>query len=124
MNDELKELATTGLSKALEYIETAESFVIEQAPLLVQEILAYGLVSSCISAGILLTLAVGLGYGTYRICKAAVSDGADDAVCILGLVGGGATIGCTIGLFSDVFTIAKITFAPRLYLLQELKSLL
>ena len=124
MEELLKELATTGLSKALEYIETAESFVVEQAPLLVQEILMFGLADACLSAFILLVLVVGLGYGTYRVVKLAIKDGADEAAFILGLCGGGGAIGCTIGLFQCVFTIAKITFAPRLYLLQELKALL
>ena len=124
MDEQLKDLATTGLSKAIEYIETAESFVVEQAPLLVQEILMFGLVNACISAFILLVLVLGLGYGTYRVVKAAVKDHADDAAALLGLLGGCVTIGCTVGFFKYVFTIAKITFAPRLYILQELKSLL
>ncbi len=124
MEEQLKELATTGLSKALEYIETTEAFVIEQAPLLVQEILTYGLAASCLSAAILLALASGFGYGTYRAVKAAIKDEADEAAFILGLLGGGISIGCTIGLVSEAFTIAKIIFAPRLYLLQELKALL
>ena len=124
MNEELKELATTGLSKALEYIETAESFVVEQAPLLVQEILMFGLADACLTAFILLVLVVGLGYGTYRVVKAAIKDEAIEAAFLIGVVGGGGSLGCTIGLFQCVFTIAKITFAPRLYLLQELKSLL
>ena len=124
MEEQLKELTTAGLSKALEYIETAEGFVVEQAPLLVQEILAFGMAEACITAAILLILASGLGYGTYRLVKAAIADTANEAAFLIGLLGGGASFGCTLGLFSEVFTIAKITFAPRLYLLQELKALL
>ena len=124
MDEQLKELTTAGLSKALEYIETAEGFVVEQAPLLVQEILAFGMAEACITAVILVVLASGLGYGTYRLVKVAVKDGAEEAAFIIGLLGGGASIGSLIAFFSEVFTIAKITFAPRLYLLQELKELL
>ena len=124
MDEQIKELATTGLSKALEYIETAEGFVVKQAPLLVQEILAFGMAEACITAFILVVLASGLGYGTYRLVQVATKDGADEAAFIVGLLGGGASIGCLIGFFGEVFTIAKITFAPRLYLLQELKALL
>ena len=124
MDEELKDLATTGLTKALEYIETAESFVVEQAPLLVQEILSYGLVSTSMSALILFVLASGFGYGMYRGAKVAFNDDADEAGFVLALVGACVSIGCTIGMFKELFVVAKIVFAPRLYLLQELKSLL
>ena len=124
MDDLVKELTTTGLSKALEYIETAESFVVEQAPLLVQEILAFGMAEACITAFICLVVAAGLGYGTFSLVAIAVKDKADEAAFLIGLLGGGGSIGFTIGLFGQMFTIAKITFAPRLYLLQELKALL
>ena len=43
-------MSDAAFSKALEYVESAESFVVEQAPLLVQEILAWGFAENLIYA--------------------------------------------------------------------------
>lgn len=124
MNETLNEVTTRGIAVALEYIETAESFVVEQAPLLVQEVLTYGLVEACISAFITTALAFLFGFGGYRLAKYAMKERCEEGAFFAGLSGGGMVIGCTVSTFTDFFTIAKIIFAPRLYLLEKLQSLL
>ena len=123
MNETLSTLTEQGLAKALSYIEATGTFVVEQAPLLVQEVLAYGLASSIMAALIFSVMGVAMGYGTYRGCKAANEDDCDEAALLIGILGGGTVIGLAIALVQDAFVIAKIVFAPRLYLLETLSDL-
>ena len=124
MSEEIKELATKSLSKALEYIESAGDFVVEQAPLLVQEILAYGLVSNIVFATIYGAATAILCYTSYRLSKMALAKKVEELVVLVVLVGGAASITTIICFFDCILHILKIIFAPRLYLLEALKSLL
>ena len=123
MEETLSTLTEQGLAKALSYIEATEHFVIEQAPLLVQEVLAYGLVSNVMAALIYSVMGVAIGYGVYKGCKVANEDQCDEAAFMIGILGGGTVIGLAIALVQDAFVIAKIVFAPRLYLLETLSDL-
>ena len=124
MEEQLKELATQGLSKALEYIETTEAFVVEQAPLLIQEILNYGLAYSAVFLVVWGLFAIACGVVAYKSCRAVIKSDDGELVPLILVFIGGPGLGFLVGAVQSLLTIAKITFAPRLYLLQELKSLL
>jgi hypothetical protein len=119
-------ISEKALGKALEYIERTESFVTEQAPLLVQEILAWGFAENLIYAGIWTVLCLGLSYGLYRLIKVLCHEGGDeeDFVIPVVIIGGGTNILLWVVAFSYILEVVKISVAPRLYLLEVFKSLL
>ena len=122
MTEELSTLTEQGLAKALAYIEATESFVVEQAPLLVQEVLRYGLFNSLFWVGFWAVAFGGVLYVAVKVYKMLVADNEDPfmGVAISIFPGGGCLAGCFINLFDAV----KILIAPRLYLLERLDSLL
>ncbi len=111
------------LSKALEYIERTESFVVEQAPLLVQEVLNYGFVFHLFWTLFSLFFVVGIGYGIYKWIRAWVKSDVFDKdgyiPIMIGLFGVGIPLAF---LCENMFVLAKIVVAPRLYLLSELST--
>lgn len=131
MTEEIKTLTEQGMEKALAYIEATESFVAEQAPLLVQEVLRYGLVSESIPATILAVLVVGFGTGSWFSFKELrkdhskyLKDHDKDLFGFFGVITAAISLGCFICLYRMAFTLAKIIFAPRLYLIETLSALI
>ena len=122
MTEELTTLTEQGLAKALAYIEATEVFVVEQAPLLVQEVLRYGLFNSLFWAVFWAVAFSAVMYAAVKVYKM-MQDGGDDAFfgVAIGIFPGG---GCLAGCFVNLFEAAKISIAPRLYLLERLDSLL
>ncbi len=122
MNEQVTTLVEKGVSKALAYIEQTETFVVEQAPLLVQEVLSYGLFTSLFWSGFWLLLCVGAVIGGVWVWRVIEKDGGDPRHgFLIILFGGGPT---AAGFICNLFTAAKIIFAPRMYLLEQLKELL
>ena len=122
MTEELSTLTEQRLVKALAYIEATESFVVEQAPLLVQEVLRYGLFNSLFWAGFWALAFGGVMWCAVKVYKAIHADSEDPFPgVIVGIFFGG---GCLAGFFVCLFDAVKILIAPRLYLLERLDSLL
>lgn len=122
MTEELTTLTEQGLAKALAYIEATESFVVEQAPLLVQEVLRYGLFNSLFWAGFWAVAFSGVLWSAVRMYKLLYNENGDELVGVaVGIFPGG---GCLAGCFINLFVAVKILIAPRLYLLERLDSLL
>ena len=122
MTEELSTLTEQGLAKALTYIEATESFVVEQAPLLVQEVLRYGLFNSLFWAVFWAVAFGGVIWCAVKVHKMMQGDGDDAFLGVaIGIFPGG---GCLAGCFGNLFEAAKISIAPRLYLLEKLDSLL
>ena len=112
------------LNKALEYVERTAEFVGEQAPLLVQEILNYGLFNALFWAGFWGVAFGAVVYGAVRLYHFAVLHSHDDdgfPGIMLGIFCGGGTLA---GCFVCLFKAAKIIIAPRLYLIEKLGDLL
>ena len=122
MTEELTTLTEQGLAKALAYIETTESFVVEQAPLLVQEVLRYGLFNALFWTGFWLVAFSAVMWSAVKVWKMLGEDGDDGFVgVVIAIFPGG---GCLAGCFANLFDAAKIIIAPRLYLLEKLDSVL
>lgn len=123
MTEELTTLTEQGLAKALAYIETTESFVVEQAPLLVQEVLRYGLFNALFWAGFWAVAVGGVMWCAVKLYQMLVREDKDNEFIgvMVGIFPGG---GCLVVCFVNLFEAMKIGIAPRLYLLERLDSLL
>lgn len=104
-------------------VEKGGEFVATQAPLLAQEILAYGLAYHGVWFGVVLIILVGsVGLfirSTWELMRGETDDwfGGVVASSIFGSVS-------LIFLVINLLAILKIVYAPRLYLLQIVKGLI
>ena len=134
MNEELKTRLVESMDKVQEYVEATGDFILEQAPLVAQEIVQLGRVSTtfqavCFAAGALFS------YLIYRKLwkkyeASQVSEPVDGAVAVCheyAVAGVGFWIGSmTLTVFALINTKEALLpwLAPRLYLLQELAKLI
>ena len=111
-----KELTREVVEKLVGWLDSAGNFVIEQAPLLVREILGYGYVvnTAWLITGILLLCA---GCWCFRK-NWAMGDNFDGVMVCVVTVGAGLII-----TIASTVCLLKIYFAPRLYILSELSGL-
>lgn len=127
MNERAEQLITDAGEKVLEYLEATEGFAVEQAPLLAQEIVRWGVWGNGLLflAGIVI---IGLGVVTSIIsARAFRSAGGSDAE-FLRFFGSLACSGVclifgSIGI-SHISAVLKAFIAPRLYILEQIGSLL
>ena len=121
MNEKIENNIEQILNYLQEGVQTAGSFVAEQTPLLIQEILSYHLLyhGTWLSIGVLLLLSVIFCF-VYFARKIDWSDGIE-SIYLLGVIGFVASIGIILG---NVFTFIKIIVAPRLYLLEYVSDLI
>src|ERR1051326_8570243 len=137
---DVKELIAQKGVETLEELQTwlkaGKDLVVEQSPLLIQEIIRWGIGSSifylCINL-VVLSIGVLLIYRGYFSKKSIeswkdYSGGDPDTNQAMRLVE--TFVGCTVSLLcsifacSELFNLIFILSAPRLYVLQELASLL
>ena len=125
MNEEMQDLTADTLGKVLEYVEATEGFVIEQAPLLCQEMLAWGfwghIAGACAMAfllcGLLATAIVVMRHIDHN-----ESDGTPEfVVCVVWFLTTMLSVGFMVECF---YYVLKICVAPRLYIIEELSKLL
>ena len=122
MTEKMQSLTEQGMERALAYIETTESFVVEQAPLLVQEVLRYEAAYAGFWACFWSLCVIGTLYFGRKMYVLLEKEGNDPFPgFLLGFFG---TMGCLACTFFNLATVVKITIAPRLYLLERLNSLL
>jgi len=129
MTDEVIEkvasMSETALAKALEYVEAAEGFVVEQAPLLVQEILAWGFAEHLIYALLWGVFGLTLLISVVKLCRFLYKVEPDGEVAwVVGLFGSGVSVLLGFVSFCYALEVVKISVAPRLYLLEAFKGLL
>ena len=119
--DDLKPIAT----EVLGWLKDGREFIGEQAPLLAQEVVRYGVISNAIG----LVLGVGLGIGAAYMLRACArvprdhwGDRPDSAIIgmaasvILGVVG-------LVAIIVSTDATCQAIFAPRLYILNKLAEL-
>jgi uncharacterized membrane protein YoaK (UPF0700 family) len=127
MNEQLTQLATQGFDKAMTYLQATEDFVVEQAPLLVQEILHYGLAHNSVLMVLCFIFLAVAGYLCYKCFKRAAECSEvyeAEAPAMIGSVIAIIGLGATAGFIVNLMCVLKIVFAPRLYLIEELRRLL
>ena len=126
LDTELKRRLINSLDKVEEWVRAGESLVKEQAPLVVQDIINWGIygygisaVASFVSIVIIIFLIISLEK------KAHSSSGdKDDCVfvtCVLTMIGCAiVTILLAINFVASSPVALKATFAPRVYVLEQL----
>lgn len=125
MNPDIVEKLNESAEKLLDYVEQTGDFVVEQAPLVVQEMITWG-ITHCvfwiiIVSIVLLPIIAICGY-FFRI---GVKDDWDFDYCIpSGMVGGVSLIFWFLVIASNIYDLLYIYFAPRLFILDQLKGLI
>lgn len=138
MDEQTKKLITEYLGKLLAAMERGADFAIEQAPLIVQEKLTYDFAMAI--AGVALGIAmIAASYGWYRFWHARAvinqtasgytgaalqqrifEDGNNGLGLIIGAIVTFIAVGFVIPL--NLITALHIHFAPRLYIIEWLRS--
>ena len=135
MNEDLKARLIESMDKVQEYVEATGDFVVEQAPLVAQEIVQLGRVATtfqalCFAAGALFC------YLIYRKLWRAFVDSEPSEeesekngklspcyeYAVAGVIFWGVSMGLTVFSLINIKSALLPWLAPRLYLLQELKK--
>ena len=122
MEDKINEI----LSFLLEHAQNASEFAADQAPLIAQEIILYGRVTSVI---VLLLSAIGIWFAVkcFRFSIRGAKKKHEDLFGLSAVSGMGAVIfgvGGFIGAAEGLMMFAKAWFAPRLYLIDYITGIL
>ncbi len=129
MNEKAEQLIIDASEKVLAYLEATEGFAVEQAPLLAQEIVRYGiwvntinaLFSFAIFSGMWMVVCWAVLNGKFRKWVMDVSDGA----IYIGVVALGVFSVFPLSMGTRAFGIAfKAFIAPRLYIMEQIAGLL
>ncbi len=120
----LAQLGAETLARIGEYVEATENFAVEQAPLLVQEIIQYAVTINSVAAVISGLFVVA---GVWLVRKALVLDegntySSDRAVVynVVGIITGSVALLFTV---ISVVSLIKPLMAPRLFLLDYFRAL-
>lgn len=123
MNEKIENNLDQIIAYLHEGVKTAGDFVVEQTPLLVQEILTYNLIYHGSLMGLGIFIAVMMISLTLRFWPKIDWDDGDHVMSFL--IGSIAGWGLSLGLiFCNIFVVIKIIFAPRLYLLEYISGLI
>ena len=127
--ERIEERAEELIVNAIDFIEKSGSFVAEQAPLVVQEFLAYRLYESIVLGSILLAIVIALSAVGARMAISVLRNDdldSEEKICFVSLgslVYAALAAGPIIGTHHYVSAVAKIIVAPRVYLIEELPKL-
>jgi len=128
METTAKELLTVYLEKTLYWLESAGTFVADQIPIFVQEVLAWAFWESIFFATICLLVVIvdiigAIQLGKKILWKEEVTyrmDGFNFFLSVLSFL----PVLFIIGVFGRIADIIKVLVAPRLFLLEYVKELL
>lgn len=126
MNEELQAKMIKYFGGLENAVEKTMDFTVEQAPLVVQDIITWGIVSSLITVALLILLIVVSRFLIKKLVAIVVEGVQEEdkkfaAVAIWGIYCVLAAIPTTISI-QESLTAAKAYFAPRLYVLEEIKD--
>lgn len=130
MTEQLEQKLNESLTSLLEWVDTAGEFVSDQAPLVVNEILAWGVTKETTQAvGVsLITLVVLMATSAvwaWKIKKKINPIKQDIPLLLMALVLGlTLSIGLCFTCVDEWLDVVYINVAPRLYILEQLKGLI
>ena len=123
MNERAEQLITDAGEKVLEYLEATEGFAVEQAPLLAQEIVRWGIWWN-IAEGL-----IGAALCAVTIRWARKTWDARESADTPALEIGAVVAFCTVPFYvffvgSSAAVVLKALIAPRLYILEQIAGLI
>lgn len=130
MNDEKKAALDRVMGLLADSIQEGKEFVLEQAPLVAQEMIAYGRWTGVIATVLLLTGTIACSVGAVKLWKiwaACDYHSADIQLCgsfVGGIILSIASIVCFCNSICFAMETIKAFVAPRLYLLEQVSHLL
>jgi len=113
------------VAKSIEFVEHAETFAAEQAPLVVQEIITRGYLSAAFGVLMYASLlaifvwSMRFSYKRVKSCNA----GNEEGWVILSVLFGLFSIGFVVGVFCNVYSLFTVIYCPRIYVLEQLIKL-
>jgi len=124
MNEELTGKIGEHLDEIMSWVEQGKEFVSEQAPLVVDEIIRWGVVKN---VGLSVVFLVMVLCATLYLCRAhrIFKEGKDDEIVFFGSII--SLVLGAVGVFGSIAAIEKLAFvltAPRLYVLEQLGDLI
>ena len=128
METTAKDLFVIYLEKTLNWLESAGTFVADQIPIFVQEVLAWAFWENVFFATIFLLIVIVDIIGAIQLGKKVLwkreathmMDGFNFFLSVLSFL----PVLFVIGLFGRIANVIKVLVAPRLYLLEYVKDLL
>ena len=104
--------------------EEIKSLIMEQAPLIANEVLTRDYYSSLVGMGITFSILIGVGIFGLKIYSR-TGGHRDDFLseCGFPIFGGVAMISCIIGFIINAYNLMNIVIYPRLYLIEYCASL-
>jgi hypothetical protein len=124
MNDKVAEHIVDSMDKIQQYIDSTEEFVLEQAPLVAQEIVTLGQMQGALTV-VCFVIATLLMSTLCMYCIFKNKDSGPLSDWELPMVFSGiATAGAALGVMVSFSCALVPFFAPRLYLLREVSKLL
>ena len=129
MDERAEELVTQAGEKVLEYLEATEGFAAEQAPLLAQEIVRYGILNNSLQIAFFVVTVPVLLYMAYRFGTGKDVWQHDMTVkavlCIAFGATGFITLAVGLGVCSSdaIPNLCKALVAPRLYIIEQIGRL-
>lgn len=133
MNDQLQQELAELIGKASSGIDASASFLQAELPSVISQLLAFKLVSSAFEVVAFFAFLAAYAWSIKAINKSMKNKtwaydeyGPSDMcfpACMLIMIGGAASIGIIVGIFSNITTILKIWIAPKIYLIEYAASL-
>lgn len=122
--NELEALENLAIQKIMGWIEATETLVVEQAPPMAEELLAWGYFHSAavmvVCAAVLIISAAVARKGHKGLKE---TDRFDDQYLLMAVSGTVIALASTLFFMINLFQLLKVAAAPRLYILQELARL-
>lgn len=109
------------LNKALDYLNAVELFASEQVPVFIEELLMFYTVKH----GVVLFIGIALAFKAFSLLKkGSLAYDADYKEAVNSVVGIVLGFVSTLFILFNFVSFLKVTFAPRLYLIETITSIL
>lgn len=121
MNEQLQQKLVSSLDKVGAYLEQGSDIIVEQCPLVVEEIIRYGLVCNIMWAAVFFMLSVIFAYFGRTIYNAFQdTDYPDKGLLMVATTLPSVALACfTLNFLS---TVLYISLAPRLYVFSQIQE--
>lgn len=123
----MDEVLRANLSELVGYVttllQTGVGFVQEQAPIVIQQLLMYKIITNWAGIALIVVLAIAFTVVAKKVCTWVFNGGDDEALFLLVLLGVPFVIVLVIAVCVITNTLIQLHFAPAIYLIEYLPKL-